>query len=158
MIEREARRARDGDVVSLQHGWAGVAETGTQVDGALGRVAGAGRSGGAVARQLLLEGRPLVGMQQRAGEAVGPGGKIRPVDPAVPMGQRKVVWSERGADRIGHQKQLQAHTALLIEGDGQPQGVKQGFAAVGGAVGNHHNLLIHKRLLILKGIIVEPIR
>lgn len=29
MIEREARAARDGDVVSLQHGWAGVAETGT---------------------------------------------------------------------------------------------------------------------------------
>ncbi|NGM23231.1 lactate utilization protein C [Roseomonas stagni] len=29
MIERESRRARDGDVVSLQHGWAGVAETGT---------------------------------------------------------------------------------------------------------------------------------
>ena len=29
MIAREARRARDGDLVSLQHGWAGVAETGT---------------------------------------------------------------------------------------------------------------------------------
>ncbi|MGG5821309.1 LutC/YkgG family protein [Falsiroseomonas sp. HW251] len=29
MIEREARRARDGDQVSLQHAWAGVAETGT---------------------------------------------------------------------------------------------------------------------------------
>ena len=29
MITREARRARDTDAVSLQHGWAGVAETGT---------------------------------------------------------------------------------------------------------------------------------
>jgi L-lactate dehydrogenase complex protein LldG len=29
MIEREARRARDGDGVSLQHAWAAVAETGT---------------------------------------------------------------------------------------------------------------------------------
>ena len=29
MLEREARRARDGDQVSLQHAWAGVAETGT---------------------------------------------------------------------------------------------------------------------------------
>lgn len=29
LLEREARRARDGDLVSLQHGWAGVAETGT---------------------------------------------------------------------------------------------------------------------------------
>jgi L-lactate dehydrogenase complex protein LldG len=29
MIERETRRAQDGDQVSLQHAWAGVAETGT---------------------------------------------------------------------------------------------------------------------------------
>jgi L-lactate dehydrogenase complex protein LldG len=29
MLEREARRARDGDAVSLQHAWAAVAETGT---------------------------------------------------------------------------------------------------------------------------------
>jgi L-lactate dehydrogenase complex protein LldG len=29
MLAREARRARDGDLVSLQHAWAGVAETGT---------------------------------------------------------------------------------------------------------------------------------
>jgi L-lactate dehydrogenase complex protein LldG len=29
MLEREARRARDGDQVSLQHAWAAVAETGT---------------------------------------------------------------------------------------------------------------------------------
>ncbi len=29
MIEQETRRARDGDQVSLQHAWAGVAETGT---------------------------------------------------------------------------------------------------------------------------------
>lgn len=29
MIEREARRAREGDLVSLQHAWAAVAETGT---------------------------------------------------------------------------------------------------------------------------------
>jgi L-lactate dehydrogenase complex protein LldG len=29
MLEREARRARDGDLVSLQHAWAAVAETGT---------------------------------------------------------------------------------------------------------------------------------
>ncbi|MGG5810817.1 LutC/YkgG family protein [Falsiroseomonas sp. CW058] len=29
MLEVEARRARDGDQVSLQHAWAGVAETGT---------------------------------------------------------------------------------------------------------------------------------
>ena len=29
MLERETRRAQDGDQVSLQHAWAGVAETGT---------------------------------------------------------------------------------------------------------------------------------
>jgi L-lactate dehydrogenase complex protein LldG len=29
LLEREARAARDGDQVSLQHAWAGVAETGT---------------------------------------------------------------------------------------------------------------------------------
>jgi L-lactate dehydrogenase complex protein LldG len=29
LLQREARRARDTDTVSLQHGWAGVAETGT---------------------------------------------------------------------------------------------------------------------------------
>jgi L-lactate dehydrogenase complex protein LldG len=29
MLQREARRAQDGDQVSLQHAWAGVAETGT---------------------------------------------------------------------------------------------------------------------------------
>jgi L-lactate dehydrogenase complex protein LldG len=29
LLEREARRAQEGDLVSLQHGWAGVAETGT---------------------------------------------------------------------------------------------------------------------------------
>jgi L-lactate dehydrogenase complex protein LldG len=29
LIEREARRAQEGDAVSLQHAWAGVAETGT---------------------------------------------------------------------------------------------------------------------------------
>jgi L-lactate dehydrogenase complex protein LldG len=29
LLEREARRAREGDQVSLQHAWAGVAETGT---------------------------------------------------------------------------------------------------------------------------------
>jgi L-lactate dehydrogenase complex protein LldG len=29
LLEREARRARDGDAVSLQHAWAAVAETGT---------------------------------------------------------------------------------------------------------------------------------
>lgn len=29
MLAREARRAQDGDTVSLQHAWAGVAETGT---------------------------------------------------------------------------------------------------------------------------------
>jgi L-lactate dehydrogenase complex protein LldG len=31
MLEREARRAQDGDAVSLQHAWAGIAETGTLV-------------------------------------------------------------------------------------------------------------------------------
>ena len=31
LLEREARRAREGDVVSLQHAWAAVAETGTLV-------------------------------------------------------------------------------------------------------------------------------
>ena len=54
----------------------------------------------------------------------------------------RLLPPQPGGDGVGHQKQLEIEVGLLLaQGNGQAQAVEQGFAAVGGAVGDDHNTL-----------------
>ena len=69
---------------------------------------------------------------------------LQPLAQVVTLGRG--LPRQGGTDSVGHQEQLQAGATLLAQGNGQTQGIEQGLAAIGGAVGNDDNMLIHKRL------------